>query len=68
MAPWFAYIYDLVIARPQAVAISWYDLPNYTALSGIVPGDSHVASLLGMTWKRQDCTNFTNSARSVALK
>ena len=40
-----------VIARPQAVAISWYHSSNRAAGKDIVPGDSHGCyRSLGMTW------------------
>ena len=45
-----------VIARPQAVAISWYAVANLYD----VPGDSHVASLLGMT-----CVSLRGSTQSA---
>ena len=39
-----------VIARAvRPVAISWYNLQTCCAVSKIVPGDCHVASLLAMT-------------------
>ena len=49
IAPWFAYFYEKdVIARPQAVAISCGDLSECDSVTYIAPGDSRVASLLGM--------------------